>query len=241
METADFHGVLEALRGRRARLDVLIAALEAEAVQAEGGALEPGAGISASAGPALAIHPDTFFGLSLMEAAKKYLRLVRRAQHTSAIADALARGGLKRPQESTLSSLLVRAAKGRDIIKVGKAMWGLSEWYPKQLKDPGEPPSKENSGQRPKRGAPKKAKTTAPKTKATPTPETVAASSNGAGVSELVREVLRTAGKPVHTKAIIEQVHARGNSATKATISSLLAVWAKQGKVKRTAPGTFSL
>jgi hypothetical protein len=192
-----------------------------------------GGASSSISGSAAAIHPDSFFGLSIIEGAKKYLKMVRRAQHTSAIADALARGGLKRPQESTLSSLLVRAAKGREVMKVGKAMWGLAEWYPKAPKDDnGEVPQNVSKPGR-KRGRP----TTASKRAAPARPEPT----NGAGVSEMTRDVLRASGKPLHVREITGQVNARGNPATKATISSLLAVWVKKGRVKRTAPGTFSL
>ncbi len=51
--------------------------------------------------------------------------MARRARHTTAIADAISQGGLKRPGDNVLSSILTRAAKGREVVKVGKGMWGL--------------------------------------------------------------------------------------------------------------------
>src|SRR2546425_1154323 len=132
-ESVDYTIVLADLKSRRARLDQLIAGIEATIMGQTDVAveLEPSA-----SGPVLpaTIHPDTFFGLSIIEAAKKFLRIARRAQHTTAIADAISQGGLKRPTEAVLSSILVRAAKGRELTKVGRGTWGLSEWYPKASK-----------------------------------------------------------------------------------------------------------
>jgi hypothetical protein len=250
-ENADYQGVLEALKGRRARLDLLIAGLEAELTgQVEGGVVEPAARTPLSAGPMPAIHADTFFGLSIVEAAKKYLKMARRAQHTTAIADALAKGGLKRPEDGTLSSILVRAAKGREIIKVGKAMWGLSEWYPKPPKDSGEAKagSKARTKQGRKRVSAKKPQADAPTPKKATTKASAASSvtapMNGAAasVSGLILEVLEAAaGKPLHVAVITDQVNARGKAATRSTIEGLLAQWAKKDKVKRTAPGTYAI
>jgi hypothetical protein len=127
------------------RLDNLIAEYEALIIGQGGG----GAPEATPAGtPIQGIHPDTFFGLGIAEASKKYLKLVGRAQHTRIIGDALARGGIKRPSDNSLFSILVRAAKGRDVVKVGKGMWGLAEWYPKRPAEPVEAKRKRRSGGR---------------------------------------------------------------------------------------------
>ncbi len=137
-------------------------------------------------------------------------------------------------------------------------MWGLSEWYPTKAKETGDlPPRKAQPKQRTKRPAKKKAGVAKPTaqnkpaakpadakaTTAAPAAAAEAAPKNGAGpsTSELIREVLRASGKPLHAKAITEQVNARGKAATRSTIEGFLVHWAKDGKVKRTAPSTFSL
>ncbi len=133
METVDYQAVLTDLKMRRARLDAVIAAIESIIGEADVTPDQiPEKGDSAGLSPS--VHPDTFFGLSIAEAAKKYLKMARRAQHISAIAEAIGQGGLKKPSENVLSSILVRAAKGREVAKVGKGMWGLAEWYPKRPK-----------------------------------------------------------------------------------------------------------
>ena len=75
-----------------------------------------------------AIPSDAFFGMSIVDAAKKYLGLVKKPQGTKVIADALNRGGLQHASKSlyaTLFSILSRRAlKEGDIAKVGLE-WGL--------------------------------------------------------------------------------------------------------------------
>ncbi len=152
-EDVDFQAVLAALKTRRARLDDLIAGIEAEFGASSDTTITPGTGsMKLLGGTPAAIHPDTFFGLGIGEATKKYLKMVRRAQRTTDIADAIGKGGVKRPSENALSSILVRAAKGREVVKVGRAMWGLAEWYPKRSAEPLEPKRKRRSGRRKSKG-----------------------------------------------------------------------------------------
>ena len=145
-EDVDVQAFLTVLRARRARLDDLIAGIEAEFGAAGSDITRVGEAVSVKLGTsAPAIHPDTFFGLGIGEAAKKYLKMVRRAQRTTDIADAIERGGVKRPSDNALSSILVRAAKGREVVKVSRGMWGLAEWYPKRSAEPVEAKRKRRS------------------------------------------------------------------------------------------------
>ena len=149
-ESVDYQAVVADLKARRARYDQLIAAVEALILgQGDVPELEPASAGSGTSILSTAIHPDTFFGLTFNDAAKKFLKIARRAQHTTAIADAIGQGGLKRPDVNVLSSILVRAAKGREIVKVGKGMWGLPEWYPKPPKESGEERRKPRKAGRP--------------------------------------------------------------------------------------------
>ena len=77
------------------------------------------------------VASGSFADLTLTEAARAYLGMVKEPQSTAEIADALERGGY--PTESrnfrnTVRSVLDRHAKTvREIVKVHKN-WGLAEW-----------------------------------------------------------------------------------------------------------------
>lgn len=85
--------------------------------------------------PALepSIPSDAFFGMSLVDATKKYLGILKKPQGTKAIVDALERGRLQHSSKSLYSTLFTvltrRASKDGDIVKIGLE-WGLTEWYP---------------------------------------------------------------------------------------------------------------
>jgi hypothetical protein len=247
-ETAEFKAVLAYLKARRARLDQLIVGMEAEMGQPDASvalaADDPGSG-GTQPPVSVTIHPDSFFGLSIIEAAKKFLKMARRAQHLNAIADALAQGGLKRPADNVMSGILVRAAKGREVIKVGKGMWGLTEWYPKPPKEPIE--------DRRKRAAPRKApsakKLAAPKKKVArkaPSTLTEAASApapkNGARPSDVALEVMRAAaGKPLHAEEITKRINERGVATSRLPIESFLSRQVKAGKMQKVGPSVYAL
>lgn len=239
----DYQAVLADLKARRAQLDQAIAGIEIIL----GDVIEVGESAAAqlgNAGPMPTIHPDTFFGLGIAEAAKKYLKMLRRAQHTTAIADALGKGGMKRPAENNLFSILARAAKGREVVKVGKGMWGLAEWYPKPPKEPSEERRKPRKTGRPKTSAKKvvasekKAKTKAARILRA---SRDGAKSGGARPSDVALEVMRAAGKPLHAVEITKRVNERGVTASRLPIESFLSRQVKAGKMQKVAPGTYAL
>ena len=80
------------------------------------------------------IESDTFFGLSIVEAAKKFLGMGRRPKTTNEIKEALEAGGYTHTSKnfySTIFSVLNRESNkvGGEIAKVNDK-WGLVEWYP---------------------------------------------------------------------------------------------------------------
>jgi hypothetical protein len=84
------------------------------------------------------IPPGLFFKLSVAEAAKRYLGLVKRKQTTQQIADALERGGFHHTStrwRNTVYTALDRAAKlpNATIVKLASE-WGLAEWYPTRVR-----------------------------------------------------------------------------------------------------------
>ncbi len=249
-ETVNYREVLADLKARRAQLDQAIAGIEVMLGEASvvGGGGEPIATKFGGSGPTPTIHPDTFFGLGIAEAAKKYLKMVRRAQHTKDIADALGQGGMKRPPENNLFSILVRAAKGREVVKVGKGMWGLTEWYPKPPKEPTEDRRKRPAARKASPAKAASAKNSAPQKKVAskPTrvqraPEVQTQSTNGARPSDVALEVMRAAGKPLHAAEITKRINERGVETTRLPIEAFLNRQTKAGKMQKVAPSTFAL
>ena len=130
-DSVDYKAVLGDLKARRAALDQAIAAIEA--IVGDPGILAlPGNSSSAATPGQVNIEPDTFFALTSVEATKKYLGMVGKAQSTGQIADALNRGGLQ-VKEDSVASLLQRASRSGDPDLAGlkRGMWGLKRWYGK--------------------------------------------------------------------------------------------------------------
>ena len=125
-ESIDYRAVLADLKERRINMDLAIAALEVlcgEPTVVIGGTKES---------TSTEIQADTFVGLNIAEAASKYLRIMGRgAKSTEQVAEALVRGGLAVTKASVSSILRKNNRTGEgDVIKVGRGLWGLQEWYP---------------------------------------------------------------------------------------------------------------
>jgi hypothetical protein len=238
-DNVDYQAVVADLKSRRARLDQLIAGFEAM-ILGQGDPATLDVDPTAPTGGVLPtmIHADTFFGLSIADAAKKFLKMARRAQHTAAIADAVGQGGLKRPDVNVMSSILVRAAKGREVTKVGKGMWGLAEWYPKSAKEPDERRKRPEAR---KARVPKASKKGAPEKKASPK-AAAPAQANGTRPSDIAMEVIRgAAGKPLHATEIIKRISERGVVAARLPLEGFLNRQAKAGKLQKVGPSIFAL
>lgn len=84
------------------------------------------------------MRPDEFFGMSILQAAKRYLAIVKQPKSATEIAKTVKEHGLLNTSkgfQNTVYSVLYREAErgGRSVVKVGNA-WGLSEWYPNRPK-----------------------------------------------------------------------------------------------------------
>lgn len=125
--------------------DSMIAAIEAkiialqEAVSALHKAKDAlvGSGISlgnSGSGDRTEIAPDEFTGMTIAEAAYKYLKKVGRpARTTEAIVEALTSGGLQRISPASVSTILFRGHNAdAPVVRIQKGLWGLAEWYPKR-------------------------------------------------------------------------------------------------------------
>lgn len=74
------------------------------------------------------VLPGTFHGLSMAEAAKKYLRMVKVKKKTKEICDALLKGGVETIAKDFYSNMFNVMQRNKDFIKLG-VYWGLSEWH----------------------------------------------------------------------------------------------------------------
>ena len=127
-----YEAVLADLIGKRDEIDAAIEVVRKVREIVRGNV---GLGIAMANGGLLGdsedIQSDSFFGLTIADAAVKFLSkwANRKAQSTNVIIDALERGGLKKSKYTTVYSILTRRAKKeRDVVNV-KGDWGLASWY----------------------------------------------------------------------------------------------------------------
>jgi len=124
-ETIDYKAVIEDLKARKTKLEQIIAALED--IAGELGEAKVWIGAAPKT-----IQADTFVGMNIAEAASKYLHISGRpAKNTEGISEALNRGGLNCSLQSVSAILRRNNNNGEgDVIRVGRGLWGLQEWYP---------------------------------------------------------------------------------------------------------------
>lgn len=88
---------------------------------------------------AIELRSDSFFGMQVAEAIKKYLSIVKRPKPVSEIIEALEKGGLtsssKNLYTTVMPTLIRKAKRDIDFVKVSNGSWGLIEWYPGRKKN----------------------------------------------------------------------------------------------------------
>ena len=125
-----YEAVLADLKAKRAQIDQAIAIIEA--VRA------PMPGVAGLAAPAPEVivgeGPGWLLGMTIPEAAKKLLATRRQQMKNSEIVTAFRAGGLvmnSADPVNTVNSVLTRRFTNEgDIVRVGRGLWGLKEWYP---------------------------------------------------------------------------------------------------------------
>jgi len=145
METPiDYNAVLADLRKKREEIDRAIAGIEIVLGLAPSSA---SASVATTHGHSASgdLGEDAFFGMSIAEAAKKYLQFKKKPQTTQVIAAALKAHGLQNASESfsnTVGSVINRNADPSNnptFVRVGRATWGLKSWYPNHKPKPAKP------------------------------------------------------------------------------------------------------
>lgn len=78
--------------------------------------------------------PGAFLGMTIPDAARKLLKIRKRAMGNVEIAQALKAGGLAMQSAdpvNTIGSVLTRRfIQVGDVVKISRGTWGLAEWYP---------------------------------------------------------------------------------------------------------------
>lgn len=218
----DVEAAIVALETQKAGIDDAIAALRRyQALGLQGGPHTD----SRSADPAN-IPNDAFFGLSIGEAAKKYLGIIKRKQSLREITDALDRGGLPHASGNflgTVATMLGRhAKKDPDLVRVGRGDWGLAGWYGNRR------PTKQVAS----RPNVKKAK------KARAFKKDSAILSN----REMAIAVLQENNAPMHIASLMAAIKAKyGRSVLKDTLVGDLSRGLKKNEFIRQAPSVYGL
>lgn len=128
----NYEAVLADLEARKLQIEGAIAGIKLILGQAGTSPSGGGGGGSKYAG-ATPAH-DAFIGMSIPEAAKKHLTVVRKKLPTQELMTAMEAGGLPPSKYSTVYAILSRREnKVGDIVNM-KGDWGLAEWYPNYRK-----------------------------------------------------------------------------------------------------------
>ena len=94
------------------------------------------------------LAPDAFFRMSVPDAIKGYLNVVKRPKTAKDITEGLQQGGLTTKAKNlyaTVYPTLLRMEEGGEVVRVTKTEWGLTEWYPGSRKSNQSPEEKEKA------------------------------------------------------------------------------------------------
>jgi len=123
-----YEAVLADLKAKRAQIDQLISLLETVRAPMPGVTL----GIPTETGQTEG--PGWLLGMTIPEAAKKVLATRRQQMKNAEIVAAFKAGGLVMnsvdPVNTVNSVLTRRFSDVGDIVRIGRGLWGLKEWYP---------------------------------------------------------------------------------------------------------------
>jgi len=207
--------------------DVVIADIEAERdrlnsmlelLKSRRAAGLAGAGMPLAASPSIRpvseqeISHDTFFQMTIPEAARKYLTIARRTRPMGEIIDSIIKGGLKSSAKDVKNSLRSIISRDGTFVRVN-GEWGLAEWYPAMRRDG------------------KKGKPTSAKNESTVEPD------QGETVTQRILAKMReTPDLTTSAGDLAQQI-----GAPVATVRTSLSTLAKEGKVQRLAIGQYAL
>lgn len=125
--TGPFDAAIAELESRIRAMQITLETLKQLRAQSDG------AGPSSASVPRSVeaeVQHDSFFGMTIADAAKKYLSMVKRTQSTGEIAVALESGGLKHASKDFQQTLRATLGQKGELFLRVNGDWGLNEWYP---------------------------------------------------------------------------------------------------------------
>jgi hypothetical protein len=226
----NYETILTWLEAKKAALDQAIAGVRTlmGLEQQPGSAVGPALRVASAEG----VQPGLFLSLSITDATKKYLNLIKQSQTTAEICEALKRGGLHSTAKNYFANvytILVRQEKQvGDIVRVDKK-WGLVEWFPNYRKRG--PKDKDAPREEPK-GESAKPHGAKPQSRKAP----------GSGLQDQAKQALTDAGKPMRATEIAAALATkRGPVNVRSLEAALSFLTTHDGGVRRVSPGLYAL
>jgi DNA-directed RNA polymerase delta subunit len=216
--SVNYNAVLADLESRKAQIESAIAAVKA---------IIAASGVSFDGANGGVISPNNiptgaFLRLSIADATKKFLDMVKTKQSVPQITQALERGGLPPAKTNTVYAVLRRRENDiGDIIRLGDE-WALAEWYPNN------PNLRKRTPEKPK-AKKSKAKKKPTVKKAAPTVETASSADLDTieladpqfSKADIAERIIRNAGEPVHAKEIADRLtNLYGKPSTNRTVAA---------------------
>jgi len=175
-------------------------------------------GVSNSSGPEQEVRHDSFFGMTILDAIKKYLTMTKQTQSAPDIADALVRGGMKSAAKDFVGNVRTTLSKNEAFVSVKNGEWGLSVWYPAKRKE------KQPKGTKPKKTKPR----------AKVSPKDGAEAKKLSETQQAILNYVNNASGPCKPQAVAEALKLNFNT-TRVTMYKL----AKRGLIRSAESGGF--
>jgi DNA-directed RNA polymerase delta subunit len=200
----NYNAVLADLEARKAQIESAIDAVKAILAAIGGGSFD---GANGGVFSPDNIPTGAFLRLSIADATKKYLDMVKTKQSVPQITQALERGGLPPAKTNTVYAVLRRRENDiGDIIRLGDE-WALAEWYPNNpniRKRASEKPKAKKSKAKKKKTAKKAARPV--ETVSSADLDTIELAEPQFSKADIAEGIIRTNGGPMHAKEIAERL-----------------------------------
>jgi hypothetical protein len=125
-EPSPYDAAIADVQARIEKLQITLETLRQLRGQADGSPALAGAPRNSEA----EVQHDTFFGMTIGDAASKYLTMTKSTKSTAEISAALEMGGLKHSSKDFPTTVRSVLGHRSDFLRVPNGDWGLAEWYP---------------------------------------------------------------------------------------------------------------
>ena len=230
----DYKAVLADLEARKAQIELMIAGVKS--FIASGVAASSNGHVEGVIRPE-DVPPHAFLGLSIADATKKFLDMVKSKQSLPQIIQSLEQGGLPPAKYNTVYAVLRRRENTvGDIFRMGDD-WALTEWYPNNphLRRRAKPQKSEQPSTATKEAEP--VASTPPQRKAKRKPPT---RKTGPTIGDRAEAILRENG-PMHLKDLAEKMATTGRHVSHSSLRDLLTRSDVQGRFVNLGKNTFAL